>query len=244
MSTKYTAIVTGASKGIGRAIATTISKNRDYTVIVNYSNDSRAAEEVVSHIKSEGGSAVAVKADVSVEDDVRRLFNQAENIAPIGILINNAGVVLYKKISEISLQEFKRIFDINVLGTFLTCREASQRMIEGGRIINLSSSVTALMMPTYGVYAASKGAVEQLTRVLAKELGSKKITVNAIAPGPVATELFFNGKSDDDVKRLAQMSALGRIGEPQDIASAVELLISTEAGWITGQLLRVNGGFA
>lgn len=244
MKPRYTAIVTGASKGIGRAIAQELGKDKNYRVIFNYAHDSLAAEEVVKEVIKAGGSALAVKADISKEDDVHGLFKAAEDIAPIRILINNAGIALYKNVSEVSVAEFERVFDTNVKGTFLTCKLASLRMIEGGKIINLSSSVTALMMPTYGVYAASKGAVEQLTRVLAKELGSRKITVNAIAPGPVGTELFLNGKNDEDIRRLSQMTALGRIGEPQDIADAVRILISDQANWITGQIIRVNGGFA
>jgi len=157
--------------------------------------------------------------------------------------VNNAGNILYKKIEEITEEEFDDIFATNVKGLFFCCQQAAKKMADGGKIVNISSSVTKLMLPTYGAYAATKGAVEQLTKVLAKELGPKKIAVNSILPGPTDTELFRQGKTDEQIKFLANMAAFSRIATPDDIANAVELLLSNEASWITGQNICANGGF-
>lgn len=162
----------------------------------------------------------------------------------IDILINNAGTAIFKSIQDTSDEELDRIFAINVKGTFYCLREAATRLSNGGRIINISSSVTRLILPTYGAYAATKGAVEQLTQVFAKEVGSRGITVNSISPGPTNTELFLEGKSKETIQRLAAMSAFGRIGETEDIAKVVLFLASEGAAWVTGQNIGVNGGVA
>jgi 3-oxoacyl-[acyl-carrier protein] reductase len=160
------------------------------------------------------------------------------------IVVNNAGIAIYKRVQDTGDEDFDRIFNINVKGVFLMLREAATRLEDGGRIVNCSSSVTRLMMPTYGTYSATKAAVEQLTRVFAKEVGQRGITVNSISPGPTNTELFAEGKSEETIQRLASMAALGRIGEPEDIARVVLFLVSGEASWVTAQNLGVNGGFA
>lgn len=237
------AIITGASRGIGRAIALKLG-TLGAAVVVNYANNAPAAEEVVADIIETGGKALAVKADIKYIDEVESLFDRCiEEFGGLDILINNAGTVCYKKIEDFSEEEFDTIFATNVKGLFFACQQAAQKMNDGGRIVNISSSVTKVMMPTYGAYAASKAAVDQITKVLAKELGHRQIAVNAVSPGPVDTELFRQGKSEEQIKALAEMSAFGRIGTPADIADVVSLLVSEESGWITGQNLCANGGF-
>lgn len=238
------AIVTGSSKGIGMHIAKSLA-DAGASVVVNYASDQTGADRVVSEIIASGGDAIAIRADVSKTADVKALFDTAiAKFGKVDLLINNAGIAIYKLIKDTTDDDFDRIFDINVRGVFLTLREAATRLENGGRIINLSSSVTRLMMPSYGTYSATKAAVEQMTRVFAKEVGLRGITVNSISPGPTNTELFTAGKNDETIKRLASMAALGRIGEPDDIARVVLFLASEEAAWLTAQNLGVNGGFA
>ena len=238
------AIITGASRGIGAEIAKAIAQ-AGASVIINYTNNRSAADLIVSEIKSLGGNAISIRADVSNSVEVKELFDTAiTHFGKIDILINNAGTAIFKAIQDTSNEELDRIFAINVKGTFYCLREAATRLSDGGRIINISSSVTRLILPTYGAYAATKGAVEQLTRVFAKEVGPRGITVNSISPGPTNTELFLEGKSEETIQRLAAMSALGRIGETEDIARVVLFLASEEAAWVTGQNIGVNGGIA
>ena len=238
------AIVTGASRGIGRAIALRLSQE-GASVVVNYARGAEQAKEVVSAIEAAGGQALAVQADVSKTAEIRDLFDRTlETYSQVDILVNNAGVILYKPLAEVTEAEFDNLFAINVKGTFFACQEAAKRMAEGGRIVNFSSSTTAIMMPTYGVYVATKGAVEQLTRSLAKELGDRQITVNVISPGPTDTELFTVGKTAEQIQRFTQMTALGRLGKVEDIADVTAFLCSEQARWITGQNIRVNGGIA
>ena len=177
--------------------------------------------------------------------DIHKLFDQTiEKFGKVDILVNNAGITFYKLTTEVTEEDFDKIFGINVKGTYFACQQAAQRMADGGRIINFSSSTTAMIMPKYGAYVATKGAVEQMTRILAKELGEKNITVNVISPGPTDTELFRQGKTQEQINHFAQMAALGRLGQVQDIADVVAFLASDEARWITGQNIRVNGGIA
>ncbi|BAY35126.1 short-chain dehydrogenase/reductase SDR (plasmid) [Nostoc carneum NIES-2107] len=238
------AIITGASRGIGKAIALKLA-SKGASVVVNYAGNTAKAEEVVAEITQHGGQAIAIQADISQVAEIERLFAQAiAKFGKVDILVNNAGSIVYKPITEITEADFDKIFAVNVKGTFFACQQAAQKLTEGGRIINFSSSTTALMLPTYSAYVATKGAVEQITRVLAKELGAKKITVNAVSPGPTDTELFRDGKSDEQINRLAQMAALGKLGDVQEIADVVAFLASDEARWITGQNIRVNGGIA
>lgn len=238
------AIVTGSSRGIGARIAQELAA-AGAKVVVNYAGNQKAADEVVAAIAADGGSAVAVRADVGKSDEVRALFDAAiEHFGKVDILVNNAGVILYKRIQDVADDEVDRILDINVKGVFYALREAATRLEDGGRIINFSSTTTRLLMPTYGIYCASKAAVEQLTRVFAKEVGGRGITVNTVSPGPTNTELFNDGKSEEVIQRLASLAALGRIGEPEDIARVVVFLASEEAGWISAQNIGANGGVA
>jgi 3-oxoacyl-[acyl-carrier protein] reductase len=237
-------IITGSSRGIGLTIAKTLAKN-GAKVVVNYSGIEEKALNVVNEILQSGGQAIAIKADVSKSKDVKRLFQKTiEKFEKIDVLINNAGIAIYKLIKDTTDEDFDRIFDINVKGVFNTMREASILLADNGRIINFSSSVTRLMLPTYGTYSATKAAVEQLTRVFAKEVGTKGITVNSISPGPVNTELFKQGKNEEVINRLASMSAFNRIGEPEDIAKIILFLVDDDSKWITGQNIGANGGFA
>jgi 3-oxoacyl-[acyl-carrier protein] reductase len=238
------AIVTGASKGIGAAIAKSLAQ-AGAIVAVNYAGSKAAAEEVVASIIAQGGIAKAIQADVAKPADVKRLFD--ETIAAFGrvdVLVNNAGVMITKPISETTDDEFTKQFDINVRGTFNTLREAATRLNDNGTVINFSTSVNRIMLPGYGTYVATKSAVEQLTRVFAKEVGKRNINVNSISPGPTDTELFMNGKSEETVTRLASLSAFNRIGKPQDIAEVVVFLASDEAKWISAQNIGVNGAMA
>lgn len=238
------ALVTGSSRGIGRAIAERLS-NDGAALVINYAGSADKAAEVVKSIEAKGGKAIAIAADISKTADIHRLFNQTiDNFGKLDILVNNAGITFYKPTAEVTEEEFDKIFAINVKGTFFACQQATQHLSPGGRIINFSSTTTTLMLPTYGAYVATKGAVEQITRVLAKELGNRGITVNVVSPGPTDTPLFRQGKSEEQINHFAQMAALGRLGEVQDIADVVAFLASKEARWITGQNIRINGGLA
>ena len=242
--TDRTAIVTGASKGIGAAIARRLGRD-GCAVAVNYAGDDRAAARVVAEITEAGGRAVALQQDLSQPGAMAALFDAAEAaLGPVDILVNNAGVMRLSPIAETSDEVFEMQVALNLGGVFRGLREASTRLRDGGRIVTLSSSVVGLCQPGYGVYAATKAAVEALTRVLSRELGSRQITVNAVAPGPVGTELFLNGKSEELVRSIAARSPFNRLGTPEDIASAVSLLTGPDGGWINGQVLRANGGMA
>lgn len=237
-------LVTGSSRGIGATIAQQLA-TAGAKVIVNYAGGKTAAEEVVLQIKNKGGDAIALQADVSKTDEVKNLFDQAiAHYGKIDVLVNNAGIMINSLIKDTTDADFNRQFDINVKGTFNTLREAATRLADKGSIINFSTSVNRLMLPTYGTYVATKAAVEQLTRVFAKEVGSRCINVNSISPGPTNTELFTQGKSQELIDRLASLSAFNRIAEPEDIANVVLFLASDEAKWITAQNLGANGGMA
>ncbi|MEK3717645.1 SDR family oxidoreductase [Paenibacillus sp. FSL R7-0333] len=237
------AIVTGASRGIGRQIAIQLA-GLGIKVAVNYSSNWGKADEVVQTIKESGGEAIAVKGDVSKVSEVEALFSETiGQFGRVDILVNNAGIMDCVPIADVTEEMFDRHFAVNVKGTYFACQQAMKHMERGGTIINFSTSVSGAMLPTYSVYAATKGAVEQLTRQLAKEFGAKDIVVNCVAPGQVSTELFLNGKSDELVDSFRRMNAFGRLGEPEDIANVIDLLVSDKARWITGQTIRVNGGF-
>lgn len=237
------AIVTGASRGIGRQIAEVLAEN-GAKVVVNYASSTAKAEEVVSSIKQSGGEALAIQADISQVAEIEMLFAQTMKVyGGIDILVNNAGIMITKPIASMTEEDFDKQFAINVKGTYFAIQQAFQHMNSGGRIINFSTSVAGQMFPTYSVYAGTKGAVEQFTRQLAKEFGPKGITINAVAPGPVNTELFTADKSEAQIAGIVNMNSFGRLGEPDDIAGVVLFLAGEESKWITGQTLRVNGGF-
>ncbi|GGG98049.1 SDR family oxidoreductase [Silvibacterium dinghuense] len=236
------AIITGAGRGIGAAIARRFAAE-SASVVVNYARSQAEAEAVVASIQQSGGRAIAVQGDVSTREGALASFDAAEsNFGRPDILINNAGLILYKPVAAVSEEEYDRLFAVNVKGTFLSSQLAATRLNDGGSIINFSSSTTALMLPTYAIYVATKGAVEQFSHVLAKELGPRKIRVNVVSPGPVDTELFNQGKTEEDRKRMASLAAFNRLGTTEDIANVVTWLASEEAAWVSGQNIRANGG--
>jgi 3-oxoacyl-[acyl-carrier protein] reductase len=236
------AIVTGGSKGIGAAIARRLARD-GFAVLVNYGHDRGAADDLVAAILAEGGQAVAVPANLTDPASATALFDAAEQaFGGVDVLVNNAGMMDLGPIAGTDDEAFERQVALNLGGVFRGMREAARRLRDGGRIISFSSSVVGLYQPGYGVYAATKAGVEAMTHVLAKELGSRGITVNAVAPGPVETALFLNGKTDEQVAAIARMNPFGRLGQPEDIASAVAFLAGPDAGWVNGQTLRANGG--
>jgi 3-oxoacyl-[acyl-carrier protein] reductase len=239
-----TALVTGASRGIGRAIAQRLGQD-GFNVVVGYAGNAAKAEETVDAIQSAGGQAVAVQADVADPVAVSGLFDQA--IAAFGavhVVVNSAGMMPMAKIDPANLAAFDQVIQTNLRGSFLVLGEAAKRLGEGGRIIAVSTSVIARNFPAYGPYIASKLGTEGLVRVLANELRGRQITVNAVAPGPVATELFLDGKSEETIAQIAKLSPMERLGEVDDIAGVVSFLAGPDAGWVNAQILRANGGFA
>ena len=236
-------IVTGASRGIGRAVAIRLAGD-GFAVAVNYAGNATKAEEVVTEIKSHGGQAIAVQANVANAAEVKHLFKETIDIfGGINVVVNCAGIMPLSPIAEGDLELFDKVITTNLRGTFVVLGQAAQTVSSGGRIIVFSSSVIAMAFPTYGPYIASKAGVEGLVRVLANELRGRNITVNAVAPGPVATELFLTGKSEAQIDQLRKLSPLERLGQPEDIANVVSFLAGHDGGWINGQILRANGGF-
>ncbi|MFT4065170.1 SDR family oxidoreductase [Paraburkholderia sp.] len=238
------AIVTGASRGIGAAIAKRLAAD-GIAVVVNYAGRAADAQAVVDSIEAAGGRAATIQADVAVPAQVAALFDQTVTLfGGVDIVVNNAGIMQPGLVSLVDTDDtlFDRLIAINLKGTFNTLRVAAKKLRSGGRIINFSSSVQALALPGYSVYAATKAAVETMTNIFAKELRGRHITVNAVAPGPTATELFLKDKTPEQVEHLAKMPPLERLGQPEDIAAVVSFLASDAAGWVDGQTLRVNGG--
>ena len=237
-----TAIVTGASKGIGAAIAKRLAAD-GFRVVVNYAMSAAEAQHVVSDIEAAGGTAAAVRADVADPAGVRALFDAAEtSYGPVDVLVNNAGILKTSPLAQVSDEDFQRQVGVNLSGTFYGLREGARRVGDGGRIISLSTSIVGTYLPAHGVYVASKAAMEAMTRVLAKELGSRRVTVNAVAPGPVRTELFMTGRSEELIGKLTAEIPLGRLGEPDDVARVVSFLAGPDGGWVSGQVIRANGG--
>ncbi|CNF61319.1 SDR family oxidoreductase [Yersinia enterocolitica] len=236
------AIVTGASRGIGAAIAERLAQE-GYTVLINYSRADDEAEALVRKIQQAGGNALSAKGDISDPAAVAQLFTQAETaFGGVDVLVNNAGIMSLSTVADSDDEHFDRQIAINLKGSFNGMREAARRLRNGGRIVNFSTSVVGLKLEKYAVYAATKAAVETMTAILAKELRGRDITVNAVAPGPTATDLFLNGKSAELIEKMAKMAPLERLGTPEDIAAAVAFLVGKDGGWINGQVLRANGG--
>jgi 3-oxoacyl-[acyl-carrier protein] reductase len=238
------AIVTGASRGIGRSIALRLAQD-GLAVVVNYAGNEAAAKDVVGAIRAAGGTAVASRGDIGKPEDVERLFAEArEAFGRIDVVVNSAGVMSLGAIANGDLAAFDAMIAVNLRGAFLMMSHAAQVLPEGGRFVALSSSVIAKSFPGYGPYIASKAAVEGLVRVFANELRGRGITVNAVAPGPVGTELFLTGKSEALITQIANQAPLERLGQPEDIANTVSFLVGPDGGWINAQVLRANGGFA
>lgn len=238
------ALVTGASRGIGAAIARRLAAD-GFAVAINYASNAAEAEALAAALTRDGARALALQADVSRADQVAALFAAvAAGLGPVDVLVNNAGILKAAPLAQTSDAQYAQYFAINTQGVFNTLREAATRLNDGGRVINLSSTTLALNLPGYAIYNGTKAAVEAFTRVFAKELRGRRITVNAVAPGPVATALFLDGKSEEQVRGFAQMSPLERLGQPEDIAGVVAFLAGPDSGWINGQVVRANGGVA
>ena len=238
------AIVTGGSRGIGAAIARRLARD-GMRIVVNYASGKEAADALVAAIAAEGGTALAVKANVADAGEVQALFDAA--VAAFGgvdVLINNAGIMppALPTLADTDEATFDSLFAINVKGSFNTMRQAATRLRHGGSVVNFSSSVIGLALPGYAVYGATKAAVETMTAIFAKELRGKNITVNAVAPGPTATALFLDGKTEETIARMGKMAPLERLGTPDDIAAAVAFLAGPDGRWVNGQTLRANGG--
>jgi len=239
-----TAIVTGSSRGIGRVVANRLARD-GFAVVVNYAGNAAMAEEVVSEIKANDGQAIAVQADVSNVADVERLFKSAmDTLGRVDVVVNSAGIMPMSSITSGDIDVFDKVIAINLRGAFVVLAQAARHVSEGGRIIAFSSSVLARSFPNYGPYIASKAGVEGLVHVLANELRGRNITVNAVAPGPTATDLFLMGKTEAQIEEFRKIPPLERIGKPEDIANVVSFLAGPDGGWINSQVLRANGGFA
>ena len=242
MTDQRVAVVTGASRGIGRAIATSLAA-AGQAVVVGYAGNEVAAKEVVDEITAAGGQAVAAQADVADQDAVAALFETAtRTFGGVDVVVNSAGRMYLAPIAELDLDELDALHRTNIRGTFVVAREAARRLRPGGAVVLLSTSVVGLQFPGYGAYAASKGAVEAMTLILARELRGRDITVNTVAPGPTATDLFLEGKDEATIERLAQQPPLERLGTPADIAEVVAFLAGPGGRWINGQVVRANGG--
>ncbi|MFJ6070008.1 SDR family oxidoreductase [Streptomyces sp. NPDC093065] len=236
------AIVTGGSRGIGRAVAQKLAED-GLAVVVNYAHGAAAAEETVTAITGAGGRAVAVQADVAEEKEVAALFDRAEKeFGGVDVVVSAAGRMTLAPIADLDLAALDAMHRTNIRGTFVVAQQAARRLRAGGAFIGFSTSVVGAQFPTYGGYAASKGAVEAMTMILARELRGRDITVNTVAPGPTATELFLDGKTPEQIDRLAKTPPLERLGTPQDIAAVVAFLGSPAGHWVNGQILRANGG--
>ncbi|KAA6404672.1 SDR family oxidoreductase [Candidatus Tokpelaia sp.] len=238
------ALVTGSSRGIGAAVAKRLAAD-GFSVIINYAGRVDDANAVVKEIKAAGGHAAAIRADISVPAEVSALFNQAVALfGRVDVLVNNAGIMQpgFVNLADTDDALFDKLIAINLKGTFNTLRLAARHLQAGGCIVNFSSSVVGLALPGYSVYAGTKAAIEAMTHIFAKELRGSNITVNAVAPGPTATDLFLNGKTPEQIEHLAKMPPLERLGTPEDIAAAVSFLAGPDGAWVNGQTLRVNGG--
>jgi 3-oxoacyl-[acyl-carrier protein] reductase len=238
------ALVTGGSRGIGRAIVKRLAAD-GAAVVFSFLRDQTAAEEVMAAVQAAGGNAYAVQGDLGRLAEVRRLFDQAErHLGGLDILVNNASVVVTVSIAEATEQAYDRVMAVNSRGTFFALQQAARRLRDGGRIVNLSTVNTVLPAPGVAIYAASKAAVEQFTRVAARELAGRGITVNTVSPGATDTAMFRGANPPDAPERAAAMTPLGRLGQPADVADVVAFLVGPDARWLTGQNLRASGGLA
>ncbi|GAA2180449.1 SDR family oxidoreductase [Leucobacter tardus] len=241
--TPRVAIVTGASGGIGRAVATRLADD-GMTVVAHFSGNRDRAADVVAEITHRGGSAIALGGDIADENAMADLFAEAAaRFGGLDVVVHTAGIMPLAPIAEMDLETFDRVQRVNVRGTFIIDQLAARELRPGRAIINFSTSVTRLQMPGYGAYAASKGAVESLTLILARELRGRDVTVNAVAPGPTATPLFFDGKSTEAVEHIASLNPMQRLGTPEDIAE-VTAFLAGPGRWVNGQVLYANGGAA
>ncbi|NHI07796.1 short-chain dehydrogenase/reductase SDR [Streptomyces sp. KO7888] len=236
------AIVTGGSRGIGRAVSLKLAED-GLAVVVNYARDASAADETVKAIAEAGGRAVAVQADVAEEKEIAALFDRAEEeFGGVDVVVNSAGRMTLSPIADLDLAALDAMHRTNIRGTFVVAQQAARRLRAGGSFIGFSTSVVGTQFPTYGAYVASKGAVEAMTMILARELRGRDVTVNTVAPGPTATDLFLDGKTPEQIDRLAKTPPLERLGNPEDIAEVVAFLGSPAGHWVNGQVLRANGG--
>ena len=243
-TTSPIALITGASRGIGATIARRLARD-GFAIAVNYAANATEADALVAELIQTGARAIAIRADVSKADQVQAMFAAVEDkLGKIDVLVNNAGILKTMPLAQTSDELYAQNFAVNTQGVFNTLREAATRLNEGGRVINLSSTTLALNLPGYAIYNGTKAAVEAFTRVFAKELRGRRITVNAVAPGPVATDLFLNGKTEEQIQTFSKMPPLERPGQPDDIASVVAFLASKDGAWVNGQVLRANGGVA
>lgn len=241
---KKVALITGASRGIGKAVAERLAKD-GFAVVVNYASSASEAEEVSSKINAEGGQAIAIKADVSDAGQVEELFAQTlDKLGSVDVVVQNSGIMPLSPIGNGDVAAFDKVISVNLRGTFLVLAQAAQHISKGGRIIAFSSSVLTKSFPTYGPYIASKAGVEGLVHVLANELRGRNVTVNAVAPGPIATDLFLKDKSAQQIAELTKMNPLERLGQPSDVANVVSFLAGSDGGWVNSQVLLANGGFA
>src|SRR6476469_5712093 len=243
-NTSRVALVTGASGGIGRVVAKRLASD-GFAVAVHYAGNPAKAKGVVAEINSGGGKAIAVQADVAEPADVETLFKQTlDAFGTIDVVVHSAGIMPLLPIAGGDVETFDKVIATNLRGTFVVLAQAAQHVSSGGRIVAFSSSVIAKSFPTYGPYIASKAGVEGLVRVLANELRGRNITVNAVAPGPIPTELFLKGKTQAQIEEFRKLPPLERLGQAQDIAGVVSFLAGPDGGWINAQVLRANGGFA
>ena len=241
--TERVAIVTGASGGIGHAVAVRLGR-AGMAVAVHYAGNRDRAQAVADDVKAAGGRVMLVSADIGDEAQVARMFDEVEaEFGGIDVVVNTAGIMVVKPLVEFDLDDFDRMHRTNVRGTFVVSQQAARRVRTGGAIINFSTSVTKLAAPGYTAYAATKGAVDAMTLILAREMRGRDVTVNAVAPGPTATPLYFEGKTQDVIDRAKAASPLERLGEPADIAESVAFLAGP-ARWVNGQILYTNGGVA